>query len=341
MALHGGLFPYGGTFFVFSDYMRPSLRLAALIGAPAIYVFTHDSDGLGEDGPTHQPIEQLASLRAIPNLHVIRPGDANETVEAWRVAARAREGPTALVLTRQKLPCSTGGTRRGGAARGALRALGLAGGEPRLILMATGSEVRSRSGRRKLLAAEGIPARVVSMPSWELFRTERDVAGARPAAGGAGARRVRGGRDARLGAVRGADGGGRRPRPLRRLRALPDDLPRARADRRERGARGEGGGRRLRPRADPARRASVEGEPELGRAEGSAGLRRGRHRLGGGLRGGLGAGAPFGAASIVPSATTISTRRFFARPSAVSFGETGFPGPYPRRPSASRRSRAA
>jgi transketolase len=171
IALHGGLIPFTGTFFTFADYMRPSIRLAALMGLKVIYVFTHDSIGVGEDGPTHQPIEQLLSLRAIPNLTVIRPADANETAEAWREALRNGEGPTALVLTRQNLPlidrsvCGpAAGLRKGGYILREAK-----GGDPEAILIGTGSEVQLALAAADLLAAAGIRARVVSLPSWEIF----------------------------------------------------------------------------------------------------------------------------------------------------------------------------
>jgi len=170
MALHGGIIPYGGTFLVFADYMRPAIRLAALMGRQVIYVFTHDSIGLGEDGPTHQPIEHLSALRCIPNLVVLRPADAAETAKAWRVAVRNRSGPTALILTRQKLAlldrarCAPAA----GVARGAYTLLDAAG-PPRVVLLASGSEVQVALDAQKALALEGIPARVVSVPSHELF----------------------------------------------------------------------------------------------------------------------------------------------------------------------------
>jgi len=170
MALYGGLIPYGATFFVFSDYMRPAVRLAAVMEQPVIYVWTHDSVWIGEDGPTHQPVEHLAAVRAIPNMVVIRPADANETAAAWRVALERRDGPTALVLTRQSIPVLVE-TRRNYAdtvARGAY-VLADSSGIPSLILIATGSEVSVALGARDLLAEKGIAVRVVSMPSWELF----------------------------------------------------------------------------------------------------------------------------------------------------------------------------
>ena len=169
MALHGGLIPYTATFLVFSDYMRPPIRLAALMRIRVVFIFTHDSIGMGEDGPTHQPVEQLASLRAIPGLVTLRPADATETAEAWRVALQ-REGPTVLILSRQNLPIldrSALAPARG-VARGAY-VLTDADRGPDLILIATGSEVHVALGARELLGEQGLKARVVSMPSWELF----------------------------------------------------------------------------------------------------------------------------------------------------------------------------
>ncbi|MFQ5600877.1 MAG: transketolase [Candidatus Krumholzibacteriia bacterium] len=174
MALHGGLIPYGGTFLVFSDYMRPSIRLAALMGLHVIYVFTHDSIGLGEDGPTHQPIEMLPTLRAIPRLTVIRPADAVETVHAWRVALQHRDGPVALALTRQKLPilANTEDAAARGVERGGYVLMDADAGTPQIILMSSGSEVALAVEAREKLAASGIAARVVSMPSLELFAAQ-------------------------------------------------------------------------------------------------------------------------------------------------------------------------
>ncbi len=170
MALHGGVIPYSATFLQFADYMRPPMRLAALMGIRAIYVFTHDSIGLGEDGPTHQPVEHLLSLRAIPNLTVIRPGDARETAEAWRSALLNREGPTALVLSRQNLPLlSDDGAQARGLHQGAYVLWQANEGQPAVILIGTGSEVQFALEAGKRLAAAGVHARVVSMPSWELF----------------------------------------------------------------------------------------------------------------------------------------------------------------------------
>lgn len=174
MALHGGVRPYAATFFVFTDYARPSIRLAALMGLPVIYVMTHDSIGVGEDGPTHQPVEHLASLRAMPNLRVIRPADANETTCAWRSAMERIDGPTLLVLTRQNLPVFDRNVvaPADGLLKGGYVLLPEKGATPRAILLATGSEVQLVLEAQKRLAAEGIDARVVSLPSWELFREQ-------------------------------------------------------------------------------------------------------------------------------------------------------------------------
>jgi len=174
MALHKGVKPYGGTFFVFSDYLRPAVRLAAIMNLPVTYVLTHDSIGVGEDGPTHEPIEQLAALRVIPNMTVIRPADANETTAAWRYALENKEGPVALVLTRQAVPNleGTADKAREGVARGAYVISEAAGGSPKAIIIATGSEVSLAIEAQKKLAEEGISVRVVSMPSWELFEKQ-------------------------------------------------------------------------------------------------------------------------------------------------------------------------
>ena len=171
MALHGGVRPYGATFLVFSDYMRPSLRLAALMKLPVIVVFTHDSVGLGEDGPTHQPVEQLAALRAIPGMTVIRPCDGPETAAAWRAALQHRDGPTLLVLTRQKVPVidRAKAAPADGLLRGGYVLAEASGGTPRLLLLATGSEVALVMAAREILEKEGTPTRVVSMPSLEIF----------------------------------------------------------------------------------------------------------------------------------------------------------------------------
>jgi transketolase len=171
MAAHGGIIPFGSTFLIFSDYMRPSIRLAALMELGVIYVFTHDSIGLGEDGPTHQPIEQLAVLRAIPRLVVIRPGDANETAVAWRVAIETRDRPVALALTRQNVPTldRTQFAAAEGLRRGAYVLADAPGGRADLVLIGTGSEVSLVVAAREKLSERKIQARVVSMPSWELF----------------------------------------------------------------------------------------------------------------------------------------------------------------------------
>jgi transketolase len=176
MAVHGGVIPYGGTFLIFSDYSRPAIRLAALSHFPTIFVFTHDSIGLGEDGPTHQPVEHLAALRAIPNLTVIRPADANETAQAWKVALEKRDGPVVLALTRQALPVYDRSKMgdAAGLARGAYVLLDADRVYPDVILIATGSEVQLAVEAQAKLAQQGIAARVVSMPSWELFAKQSD-----------------------------------------------------------------------------------------------------------------------------------------------------------------------
>ena len=171
-----GLIPFGGTFFVFADYMRPAIRLAALMELAPIYVMTHDSIGLGEDGPTHQPVEHLASLRAMPNLTVLRPADANETAESWKAAISNRQGPTMLVLSRQGLPtvdrsvyAAADGVQKGG------YVLSPEQGELQVILIASGSEVQHAMAAQETLQAEGVSARVVSMPSWELFDKQEEA----------------------------------------------------------------------------------------------------------------------------------------------------------------------
>ncbi|OZM78253.1 transketolase [Pseudonocardia sp. MH-G8] len=168
IALHGPTRPYGGTFLVFSDYMRPAVRLAALMRSSVVYVWTHDSIGLGEDGPTHQPIEHLAALRAIPGLAVVRPGDANETAYAWRATLERPEGPKGLALTRQNLPVLEG-TSAEGVARGGYVLADTPSGEPEVILIATGSELQIAVEARKVLEADGVATRVVSMPCVEWF----------------------------------------------------------------------------------------------------------------------------------------------------------------------------
>ena len=178
MALHRGLIAYGATFLIFSDYMRPPIRLAAMNGLPVIYVFTHDSIAMGEDGPTHQPVEQLLGLRSIPGMVVIRPADANETVAAWRIAIERREGPVALVLTRQKLPVLDMARFQGIPAGVPLGGYVLADSppdaRPDIILIATGSEVHLALEARDRLATEGVQARVVSVPSTSIFSTQSD-----------------------------------------------------------------------------------------------------------------------------------------------------------------------
>ena len=178
MARHGGVIPFGATFLTFSDYMRPSIRLAALSDAHVIYVWTHDSIALGEDGPTHQPVEQIASLRAMPNMTLIRPADATETIEAWRIAMRHADGPVGLVLTRQKLPVldRTKLAPASETARGAYVLVDAKPGtKPEVILIATGSEVSLALAAHVQLSGEGVRSRVVSMPSWELFEAQTDA----------------------------------------------------------------------------------------------------------------------------------------------------------------------
>lgn len=168
MFLHHGLRPYGGTFLVFADYLRPALRVAAIMNIPVIYVFTHDSIAVGEDGPTHQPVEHLVSLRAIPGLTVIRPADASETAQAWRQALQITNGPIALILSRQKLPILTSNAVKDGLTKGAY-VLADCDGKPDIILIGTGSEVHIILEAKARLFEKGVAARVVSMPSWELF----------------------------------------------------------------------------------------------------------------------------------------------------------------------------
>ncbi len=179
MALHGGVIPYGGTFLVFSDYMRASVRLAALMGVPVIYIFTHDSIGVGEDGPTHQPVEQVAALRAIPNLTVIRPADANEVAQAWKVALQNKSGPTALIFSRQNLPVydrtAAGVAAADGAAQGGyvfFQSDGTTGASSELALISSGSELELAYDAAQQLARNGAAVRVVSLPSWELFSAQ-------------------------------------------------------------------------------------------------------------------------------------------------------------------------
>ncbi len=174
MALHGGVIPYGATFLIFSDYMRPAVRLSALSHMPSIWIFTHDSIGLGEDGPTHQPVEQLAALRAIPNLVVIRPADANETAAAWNMAISRRNGPTVLALSRQALPTQDRSVYNSadGLQKGAYILADIGDEKPQIILMASGSEVGLIIEAGLRMAAEGVNVRLVSFPSWELFESQ-------------------------------------------------------------------------------------------------------------------------------------------------------------------------
>ncbi|MCY0876146.1 MAG: transketolase, partial [Firmicutes bacterium] len=174
MAVHGGLRVYGGTFMVFSDYLRPAIRLASLMHLPVTYVFTHDSIGVGEDGPTHQPVEQMAALRVIPNLVAIRPADANETIAAWRYSLGHRDHPVALALTRQKLPIlpKTKELAKEGVERGGYILAKESGQQADLILIASGSEVSLAMEAKAKLDAEGIDTRVVSMPSFALFEAQ-------------------------------------------------------------------------------------------------------------------------------------------------------------------------
>ena len=177
MALHGGVLPYAGTFLIFSDYLRPAVRLSALMGLQVIHVLTHDSIGLGEDGPTHQPVEHLASLRAMPGLHVFRPADAVEVAECWQLALARREGPSVLVLTRQGVPALRGEFSAANRCREGAYVLAEAGGSGarQATLLATGSEVAIAVEAREMLEADGIPTAVVSMPCWELFESRDDA----------------------------------------------------------------------------------------------------------------------------------------------------------------------
>ncbi len=173
LALHGGIIPFAASFLIFSDYMRPPMRLACIMKLHVIYVFSHDSIGLGEDGPTHQPVEQLMGLRTIPNLMLIRPADATETVEAWKVAMQRRDGPTVLVFTRQPVPVldrsalsSASGVQKGG------YILWEADSSPQVILIGTGSEVHIALEAGRILKEQGVKARVVSLPCWSLFDSQ-------------------------------------------------------------------------------------------------------------------------------------------------------------------------
>lgn len=175
MAAHGGILPVGATYLAFSDYMRPSLRMAALMGLPVVFVYSHDSIGIGQNGPTHQPVEMIASLRAMPNMTVLRPADAVEVAECWEVALSRRNGPTALILARQTLPpVRSEHTDENRSARGAYVVTSAFDGSHRIVLVATGSEVAIALDAQKLLEAEGLHASVVSMPSWELFEMQSE-----------------------------------------------------------------------------------------------------------------------------------------------------------------------
>jgi transketolase len=175
MALHGGVIPYGGTFLVFADYSRPSIRLAALMGLRVIHVLTHDSIGVGEDGPTHQPVEHLASLRAIPNLNVFRPADAVEAAECWQAALQSKTTPAAMALSRQTTPAARiEPCTENLSAKGAYE-LRPADGEARVTLFATGTEVALAVEAREKLQAEGVPTRVVSVPCWRLFEQQDET----------------------------------------------------------------------------------------------------------------------------------------------------------------------
>jgi len=264
MALQSLTRPYGGTFLVFSDYMRPAVRLAALMKLPVTYVWTHDSIGLGEDGPTHQPVEHLAALRAIPGLDVVRPGDANETVWAWRTILEHPDRPAALILTRQNLPVldrtPVGYPAADGVARSGYVLSGHRGATPHVILVATGSEVHTALDAQELLAGDGVEARVVSMPCREWFAQQPLAYQDQVLPPHPGPSQRRGRRRPRL-ARRGRR---RRPdrlaRALRRLRRLPTPLHQVRHHPR-RGSPGRPGQphrRRRRPRRDPPRRPAEQ-----------------------------------------------------------------------------------
>jgi transketolase len=175
MALHGGIIPYSGTFLCFADYARPSIRLAALMGIRVVHVMTHDSIGLGEDGPTHQPVEHLASLRAMPNLYVFRPADAVEAAECWQAALLRDDGPSVLALSRQALPGLRDDASENMSIRGAYELMPAEGGASRVAIFATGSELMLAVKAREALQAEGIPTRVISAPCFELFEMQDDA----------------------------------------------------------------------------------------------------------------------------------------------------------------------
>ena len=243
--------PFGATFFIFSDYARPAIRLSALMELPTIFVFTHDAMGDGEDGPTHQPIEQLASLRAIPGLTLLRPGDANEVVEAYRYVMQLRHRPAVLVLSRQPLPTLDRKkyAPAAGVARGAYVLADAPGGKPEVILIATGSEVSLAAQAHEQLVADGIRSRVVSMPSWDIFEREpQDYRDSVLPPEVTRARRDRAGLDLRLGALRRAERQRDRHADLRRVGAAQGAAAGVRVHRGEGRGRGEG-----------AARATVEG----------------------------------------------------------------------------------
>ena len=245
LALHGGVIPYGGTFLAFSDSMRPAIRLAAQMRQRLVLVFTHDSIGAGEDGPSHQPVEQLAGLRAIPNLAVFRPADAVETAECWELALRRADGPSVLALSRQSVPSLRTDAAENRCARGGY-VLAEADGPRRLTLIATGSEVAVAVAARATLAARGVPAAVVSLPCWELF-AQQDAAWRAARAGHRATARHRGGERLRLGALAGRGRAVHRHGRVRRLgagrRAVTaiSASPRRRSRRRHSGDWGEEG----------------------------------------------------------------------------------------------------
>ena len=240
IALHGGTRVYGGTFLTFSDYMRGAVRLAAIMQLPVTYVWTHDSIGLGEDGPTHQPIEHLAALRAIPGLDVVRPADANEVAVAWRTILEHNDRPAGIILSRQNLPVFDRGefASAEGVARGGYVLAEASSGTPEVILMGTGSEVQIAVAAREALEADGVPTRVVSLPCVEWFAAQdRSLPRGGPPAVGARTGERRGRRPDGLARVRRRRRAHRRPQPLRRQRRLHRAL---------RGVRPHGRGRRAR-----------------------------------------------------------------------------------------------
>ncbi len=266
MALHGGVRPFGGTFLIFSDYMRPAIRLAALMGQPVVYVFTHDSIGLGEDGPTHQPVEHLAALRAIPGLVDLRPGDAAETAVAWQVALERSDGPTFLALSRQSVPIldrdalgSADGLRRGG------YVLAEASGDaPGAILIASGSELALALDARERLESAGVATRVVSLPSWHLFAEQSVAYRHRVLPPSIRARVVRRGRHhLRLGAVGRIRWPRRGHRSLRSIGPGGGALPAARDHGRSRRGRGPRRRRQGARHGELSRESAVEGRSAI------------------------------------------------------------------------------